>query len=613
MSRGAGNVDRVSALPRADALNDKATELLRTAIERWQSGDWAALCNLHVRATESHPERGTLLLLVAAAQLQLGRTEDARLLLDQAREARVTDELIGRVLVSGAHNSLARAAALSGDRAKAIEHIKQSIDLPLHEGDRSEMSEARLRAQLQQLGFSERRMASWAGDVKDPSQPLKIEQLSTIDLGMAWAGNTINTVIFRHHGIFTWGEYQYTAFYVDERHLRVVRRELATDRIVTHDIEGEYNLRDAHNSISLGIDRDGRLHICYDHHATRLRYRRSLHPESIEAWTDELPMTGANEDRVTYPTFILPRAGYPLTLLYRDGVHNRGTARLKTYDESTNRWFDRPIPILSGAEHKPWTSNAYWNHPAVGSDGSLHLSFVWRTDTLGEQQLVNNINMGYAWSPDNGVHWFTASGQPYRLPITPTTAETIWPSPPGNNLINQTGMALDSADRPHIVFYANDSRGIPQYQHLWFDGMEWLKETFSCRQALFVLKGGGTLQIPISRPDVLIDASDRAFSVCRADFTDQCLAIAALPCEPSGTNPHRASSWTPLWPLSLGYAEPVIDRTRWKRDNVLSLFVQQTQQPDGDLAHIDTQTGASIIDFRLNPVDRTSATFPLSS
>lgn len=613
MSRATGDMDRALCLPRADALSDSAEELHRIAIERWQSGDWAALCDLYERITESHPKRGDLLLLVAAAQLQLGHTEEARSLIVQAREANVTDTLIGRVLASGVHNSLARATALCGNRVKAIQHIKQSIDLPLREGDHTSLSEARLRAQLQELRFPDRRIASWVGDLKSPSRPLNVERLSAIDLGMAWAGNTINTVIFRHHGIFTWGEYQYVAFYVDERHLRVARRELATDRVVAHDIEGEYNLRDAHNSISLGIDRDGLLHICYDHHATRLRYRRSLRPQSIEAWTDELPMTGANEDRVTYPTFILPRAGYPLTLLYRDGVHNKGSARLKTYDECTKGWIDRPIPILSGAEHKPWTSNAYWNHPAVGADGSLHLSFVWRTDTLGEQQLVNNINMGYAWSPDNGLHWFTASGQPYRLPITPATAETIWPSPPGNNLINQTGMALDGADRPHIVFYANDARGIPQYQHVWFDGLRWLTETFSSRRVPFVLKGGGTLQIPISRPEVLIDTSNRAFSVCRADFTDQRLAIVALPGEPDATNPHRASQWMPLWPFSVSYAEPVIDRTRWQRDNILSIFVQQTQQPDGDLAHIDMQTAVSIVDFRLNPADKASATFALSS
>lgn len=59
--------------------------------------------------------------------------------------------------------------------------------------------------------------------------------------------------------------------------------------------------------------------------------------------TDEMPMTGKAEDRVTYPTFILPHHGFPLTLLYRDGVHNKGNARLKTYDEGTQSWTDAII------------------------------------------------------------------------------------------------------------------------------------------------------------------------------------------------------------------------------------------------------------------------------
>lgn len=159
-------------------------------------------------------------------------------------------------------------------------------------------------------------------------------------------------------------------------------------------------------------------------------------------------------------------------------MHDKGTARIKTYDEATQTWTNHPQPILSGAEQKPWTSNAYWNHPAVGTDGSLHLSFVWRTHTLGEEQRINNINIGYACSYDNGLSWQTSHQRPYKLPITQVNAETIYPVSPGSNLINQTSMALDSQNHPHIVFYADDPDGIPQYQHLWFDGKVWRHQTF---------------------------------------------------------------------------------------------------------------------------------------
>jgi hypothetical protein len=410
----------------------------------------------------------------------------------------------------------------------------------------------------------------------------KLSHKITMDLGEAWAGNTVNTVIFRHHGLLTQGLFQYTAFYVDDKTLRFVRRRLSTDELDIYDLPGNFNLRDAHNSISLGMDRKGILHVSYDHHASKLRYRRSLEPHSITGWTDDLTMTGQHEDKVTYPTFILPREEHPLTLLYRDGRDNKGSARLKTYDEDTQTWKDRPEPILSGAEHKPWTSNAYWNHPAIGNDGSLHLSFVWRTGMIGNQQLVNNVNIGYAWSPDNGWNWFTALGQINKLPITQVTAETVWPVPPGSNLINQTSMALDSCNFPHIVFYANDADGIPQYQHIWFDGKEWRHQYLSNRTQAFNLQGGGTLRIPISRPEIVLDDADNAYVIYRGDLSGNRMQVTFLPA-PRYT--YQARNNQVLSEEDLAQAEPVIDRQRWQHHRRLALLLQCNEQPDHDVGH----------------------------
>ena len=574
---------------------------LAAALAQWQHGDWSLLAQMSTEMLEKHPQRAQLALLSAAGHLQLGHAETGRNLIHMALAAGCDTGTAARLLVSGVHNTLGRAAALNGHTTSATEHFARSIEVSPFRNDSPLIAQAQARAreQLAQTESALRPPQAPAPAGTNPQAPgLKVQQLAAFDLGQAWSSNTINTVIFRHHGILTWGGYQYTAFYVDETTLRVVRRTLATNHIATHDITGQYNLRDAHNSISLGIDRAGHLHISYDHHATKLRYRRSSQPNAIAEWTDELPMTGANEDRVTYPTFILPRAGHPLTMLYRDGVHNKGSARLKTYDEQTQSWTDRPTPILSGAEQKPWTSNAYWNHPAIGSDGSLHLSFVWRTDTIGEQQLVNNVNIGYAWSPDNGLSWFTSRGLPCKLPMTQVNAETVWPVSPGSNLINQTSMALDSHNRPHIAFYANDTHGVPQYQHIWFDGEAWHQQYFSARTQPFTLQGGGTLQIPISRPEILIDHQDRVYAVYRGDLTENRMAVTQL----MGATPNPEAAYGPnhttqLWPTPVDYAEPVIDRTRWAESQVLSLLLQRTQQPNGDLSHQHTTDPVWLVDF----------------
>lgn len=423
-----------------------------------------------------------------------------------------------------------------------------------------------------------------------------MKELANVTLGNGWAGNTINTVIFRHHGLLTIGEYQYTAFYIDENTLKIIKRNLTKNTFETNILTGKYNLKDAHNSISMGYDRQGYIHITYDHHSTSLRYMRSTTPYSISGWSNEMAMTGLFEDKVTYPTFILPRHNYPLTLLYRDGAWNSGSARLKTYDETTATWTDHAKPVLSGADDKPWTCNAYWNNPALGSDGSLHLSFVWRTHSIGEEQLINNINISYASSADNGITWQTSRGRPYKLPITPVNAEVVYPVSPGTNLINQCGMALDSKNRPHIVFYSNDECDIPQYQHLRFDGLKWHHQYISARRSMFDIKGGGTLKIPISRPEIVLDINDNAYIIYRGDLSEDKMVIITLKTPDYICNLNETQY---VNTGCLGYAEPVIDRSRWSKDNILSLFIQFNEQPDHDIDHRPETHPVKIIDLAL--------------
>jgi len=592
--------------------------LLERSRTQWQFGDWASLAALSQDTLQHHPDRAKLALLAAAGHAQLGQTEPARQYTRLAQDWGCPKKLVAQVLISGTHNSLARAAAVSGRPEQARSHFEHAVRIGMPHADASLLTPARAQKQLADMGLLQA-PASWVGPGNDTFNGLhsalpmsnqtqarthlnsaaslfRPRVLTQHNLGLAWSGNTINTVIFRHHGILTHQGLQTTAFYVNETTLRLVQRNLASNTLQTHDLPGNYNLRDAHNSISLGVDRAGHLHISYDHHATQLRYRRSTQPNNISAWSEELPMTGQHEERVTYPCFIVPRHRYPLTLLYRDGSSENGTARLKTYDEASQTWADHPQAILTGTGQKPWTSNAYWNHPAVGTDGTLHLSFVWRTHSLGQEQRVNNVNICYACSADNGLSWRTSLGRPCQLPITPVNAETIHAVSPGSNLINQCSMALDSQNRPHIVFYANDADGTPQYQHLRFDGKRWHHQDISARTQPFDLAGGGTLQIPISRPDLVIDAQDNAYVIYRGDLRQNRLAATLLP---APDYRWQANSARTLWPEPLDYAEPIIDRSRWAQDNTLTLLLQANDQHNHDTQHQTQQSTVTLVDLQL--------------
>lgn len=409
-----------------------------------------------------------------------------------------------------------------------------------------------------------------------------IQPETKIYLGEGWATNTINTVIFRHHGIITAKDFQFTAFYDHEGNIKLIKRYLPGNKTEKHIIPGEYNLFDAHNSISLGIDPLGHLHMSYDHHGDRLRYRRSLEPFSIDSWTDKLAMTDKHESKVTYPAFIYYRTNKgqrPLLFLYRHGSSSKGDAYLKEYNAQKSEWKDREPCILSGSRQRPWTSNAYWNHPVIDHTGRLHLSFVWRTHSIGPENRVNNINIDYAYSDDHGRTWCTSRDRKLKTPITQVNSDTAWAVSPGSNLINQASMAVDNQGHPHIVFYSNDPNGIPQYQHLWFDGKSWQHDFISKRSDPFVLAGGGTLQIPISRPEIVIDKQNRVYVIFRGDLTEDRMAVKKL--LPPDYDPEN-SELKILWPENLEYAEPVIDRVRWRKEEILSMLIQRNAQPAHD-------------------------------
>lgn len=428
-----------------------------------------------------------------------------------------------------------------------------------------------------------------------------IEPQAVIGLSEGWAGNTVNTVIFRHHGIVTFGGYQFTAFYRDTANIILIQRELQTDKWHADTLKGNYRIGDAHNSISLGIDKKGYIHIAYDHHGHSLRYQVSDIPLNISEWGKPKPMTGLRETTVTYPAFVMNPMDSTLMFLYRDGGATNGQACMKIYDTDSETWSDMPNCILSGRNQKPWSSNPYWNHPAFDGMGKMHLSYVWRTRsvTKNEMSLINNIGIDYIATSDNGKSWLTVHGITATLPITQVNSETVWAVPVGANPINQTSMAVDGHGNPHIAYYANDENGITQYQHLWYDGKKWNNTVVSNRKNVFNLSGGGTLQIPFSRPEIVIDRKDIVHIILRADFTNDKMSVLTL--YPPNYEFDEANIKV-LWNEPLGYAEPIIDRTRWAKDNILSMLIQYNHQPDGDRDVEKSVSPIYIVDWDLSSV-----------
>jgi hypothetical protein len=168
---------------------------------------------------------------------------------------------------------------------------------------------------------------------------------------------------------------------------------------------------------------------------------------------------------------------------------------INSYDTTIGKWTQLQNNLLNGEDAR----SAYWQM-CVDSKGYIHLSWVWRESW----DVSANHDICYALSKDGGVTWQKSTGEPYALPITVTTAEIAWQVPQNSSLINQTSMTTDAAGNPYIATYWNND-SIPQYKVVYKAHGKWELLNTNFHKNTFTLGGGGTKNITISRPKVLIN------------------------------------------------------------------------------------------------------------
>ena len=127
--------------------------LLERSHTQWQFGDWESLTKLERDTLQHHPDRAKLALLAAAGHLQQGDSQAARQFTQLAQDWGCSKKLIGQILISGVHNSLGRAAAVSGQIHWALQHFQSAIQVGAANSEVRLLTEARGNQQLTQLGF----------------------------------------------------------------------------------------------------------------------------------------------------------------------------------------------------------------------------------------------------------------------------------------------------------------------------------------------------------------------------------------------------------------------------------------------------------------------------
>jgi hypothetical protein len=127
--------------------------LLERSRTQWQFGDWASLAAISRDNLQHHPDRAKLVLLVAAGHQALGNAEDARHHTRLAIEWGCSKKLVSQILIAGVHNTLGRAAAVSGQGTRALKHFQASIAAGTPGSDIRLITQARASEQLTQLGL----------------------------------------------------------------------------------------------------------------------------------------------------------------------------------------------------------------------------------------------------------------------------------------------------------------------------------------------------------------------------------------------------------------------------------------------------------------------------
>ena len=147
------------ALPPADALgiitaileNDSLP--LSRAKVLWLFGEWEKLAALNLGASEQHPDRDRLALLIACAHQQLGQHDAALEYTRLALRYGCPPRIVAQILISGVHNTIGRMAALRRDDKRMAKHFEEAVAVVASQHELSAVSYARSIKELTQLGL----------------------------------------------------------------------------------------------------------------------------------------------------------------------------------------------------------------------------------------------------------------------------------------------------------------------------------------------------------------------------------------------------------------------------------------------------------------------------
>jgi len=157
----------VASLP-----NEHQRGALAQAKTQWFFGEWGALVRIGPKTLYEHAERDRLALLIGSAHAQLGSFDEAREHVHLALKWGCPPRLVAEVLVAGVHNSLGRAASVTGKQERAQKHFESAVMIEAFGSEGRLISDARRGNQLSQLGLPGHSATQQRSDGGNKTAPL---------------------------------------------------------------------------------------------------------------------------------------------------------------------------------------------------------------------------------------------------------------------------------------------------------------------------------------------------------------------------------------------------------------------------------------------------------
>jgi hypothetical protein len=336
---------------------------------------------------------------------------------------------------------------------------------------------------------------------------VRVTALDSSTVNSIWSGHPVDFALVAK------GDTLYAAYYHgNTRQIIVSMRSPATGLWKHKTLTGAAATVgwDSHNSITMVIDAQGRIHLAGNMHNNPLRYWRSDVPGEIDSLKQVTSMVGTQETSVTYPVFVQALNG-DLAFIHRDGGSGGGNHLINKWNPGTLTWSRLLSTNLFSGASTSGTRSVYFGDndagPVAGPDGWYHLFWFWRaTPDAATTHRVSYMKTA------NLTSWFTSAGTPITLPVSfdNNPGVIVDDVPQYAGMINRGQIGFDAQARPILTYFKYDSTVAGGYTQLYNARLEngaWVVHKTTSWQARWSFGGTGSLVIQIEFGPVLLNAN----------------------------------------------------------------------------------------------------------